>query len=1064
MKIQFNDNIMDLLKKRYFLKDKDGNYIENSWEDICNRVATNLASAEETKELQDTYEKIFYDKMVNLEFIPSSPCLLNAGTKLQQLSSCFIIDIEDSMEGIAEAWKEASIIFKSGGGAGFNTSKIRPKGTLVSTSNGEASGVVSFMTIFDQIVEIIKQGGKRKGALKIDLNENHPEIFDFIRCKNNDETLKNMNISVSVSDKFMNALINDENINLEFNGIIYKTIKAKDLWNEIIESAWKTGEPGISFRDIMNDDNKNPHLGEINGSNPCLHKDSYLVTENGLEKISLLKSKIWNGIEYSESKSWKTGTKPVVKLMTNSGFEYIVTPDHKFMLANGQWSEAINTIGKRIKFELKEKEWIGYNPYSNCDYRILGFELGDGNFHKASNRMKYIYATPEKDEEVKQIIEKEFNDKFYRAVTDSNGKDVINIPYGTVYANTFVGKIENRIIPDWILQLPKKEMKLFLQGLFSANGCNLKKYRKIQLVSINKEMLQQVQQMLLLFGIKSKLWYHNKKQEIEFRNGIYECKQSCHLVISRKSYIKYLNNIGFIQTYKNGYQGSNYKNEEKYETVILIQELDEAEVWDFTEPILHQGITNGAIVHNCQEFVNIPYSSCNLGSINLEKVVKDKKIDYKILEENVKIAVRFLDNMITVNKLPLEKIDKITKAIRPIGLGTIGYANMLYMLEIPYNSKQAYKITDKLYEFIKNTAINESIKLAEKKGVYPAWEGSTWQKENINIRNCNHISIAPNGSIGFIADSTGGIEPEYALVYNRTTNEGTKYFVVNKIFEQKLKEINLYSEELLQRIVDNNGSIQNIKEIPNNIHKIFIVSHDLTPNEHLKTLSIVNKHVDLSISKTINLSNSATKEEISEIYIEAWKNNIKGVTVYRDGSRKNQVLSTSENKNNKINKLPRGYILPALTETKGHRIKLSTGCGNLWLMVFTDENNDIVETFVNTGSKGGCTISTQAMSRLMSLALRGGISFEDVVDQLESAGSCPSYQFARGNGSKISSGKSCPSAIAKALEKLQKKLKKGEQISTIEIEEEAKCPECNTKLRFIEGCNICPNCGLSKCN
>jgi len=672
--------------------------------------------------------------MVNLEFIPSSPTLFNAGTTLQQLSSCFIIDIEDSMEGIAEAWKECSIIFKSGGGAGFNTSKIRPKGTLVSTSNGEASGVVSFMTIFDQIVEIIKQGGKRKGALKIDLNENHPEIFEFIHCKDTDGMLKNMNISVSISDKFMNALINDENVNLEFNGTVYKTIKAKDLWDEIINSSWKSGEPGISFRDIMNDDNKNSHLGEINSSNPC------------------------------------------------------------------------------------------------------------------------------------------------------------------------------------------------------------------------------------------------------------------------------------------------------------------------------------------QEFVNIPYSSCNLGSINLEKIIKDKKIDYKLLEENIRVAIRFLDNMITVNKLPLKKIDEITKLIRPVGLGTIGYANLLFLLEIPYNSKQAYKVTDKLYEFIKNIAIDESKKLAEEKGIYPAWEGSIWQKEDIKIRNCNHISIAPNGSIGFIADSTGGIESEYALVYYRTTNEGTKYFVVNKIFKEKLKEINLYTDELLQKIVDNNGSIQNIEEIPSNIRKVFIVSHDLTPNEHLKTLSIINKHVDLSISKTINLSNSATKEEISEIYIEAWKNNIKGVTVYRDGSRKNQVLSTSQNKDNKINNLPRGYILPALTETKGHRIKLSTGCGNLWLMVFTDENNDIVETFVNTGSKGGCTISTQAMSRLMSLSLRGGISFEDVVDQLESAGSCPSYQFARGNGSKISSGKSCPSAIAKALEKLQKKLKKGEQINTIEIEEELKCPECNTKLRFIEGCNQCPNCGFSKCN
>jgi ribonucleoside-diphosphate reductase alpha chain len=724
---------MDLLRKRYFLKDENGKLLENSWEDVCKRVSKNIASAEETADLQNTYEKIFYDKMVSLEFIPSSPAIFNAGTKLQQLSSCFIIDIEDTMEGIAESWKESSVIFKSGGGAGLNISKVRPNGAIVSSSNGEASGVVSFMSIFNQIVEIIKQGGRRKGALKIDLNENHPEIFDFIHCKDDTESLQNMNISVSISDKFMNALINDENIDLEFNGKIYQTIKAKELWDEIISSAWKSGEPGVSFRDIMNDDNKNPHLGEIVSSNPC------------------------------------------------------------------------------------------------------------------------------------------------------------------------------------------------------------------------------------------------------------------------------------------------------------------------------------------QEFVNIPYSSCNLGSINLEKVVKDKKIDYKLLENNIRVAVRFLDNMISVNKLPLEKIDKITKAIRPIGIGTIGYANMLYLLEMPYNSKQAYKATDKLYEFILNTAIDESKNIAEEKGIYPAWEGSIWQKENIKIRNSNHISIAPNGSIGFISDSTGGIEPEYALVYNRTTNEGTKYFVVNKMFENKLKELGLYTEELLQKIIENNGSIQNIKEIPSNVRKVFIVSHDLKPSEHLKTVSIISKHVDLSISKTINLSNEATKEEISEIYIEAWKNNIKGITIYRDGSRKNQILSTSQEKEIKINMLPRGHILPALSETNGHRIKLTTGCGNLWLMVFTDENNDIIETFINTGSKGGCGTSTQAMSRLMSLSLRGGISFEDVIDQLESAGSCPSYQFARGNGSKISAGKSCPSAIAKALDKLQKKLKKGDQSSTVEIEEII-CPECGTKLIFNEGCSSCFNCGFSKCS
>lgn len=1077
MVVKFNENITDLLHKRYFLKDENNNLIENTWENLCERIASNIASAENDKELQQKYKELFYRKILNLEFLPSSPCLFNAGTPLQQLSSCFIIDINDNMESIAESWKECSIIFKSGGGAGFNVSKIRPKGSLVSTSNGEASGVVSFMTIFNQIVEIIKQGGRRKGALKIDLNENHPEIYNFIHCKDNVDDFNNMNISVSISNNFMQSLLNDEEINLQFNNDVYRKIKAKSLWDEIIESTWKTGEPGLSFRDIMNADNMNPHLGDIVSSNPCLHKDTYMVTENGLERISKLKSNIWNGNEYTETKAWTTGIKPVIKLMTNSGFEYIVTSNHKFLMSNGKWEEAINTLGKKIKFEIKEKEWKGYNRYPKCDYRILGFELGDGNFHKASDRMKYIYITPEKDIEVQYIIEKEFNDTFYKSRDGS--KNLINIPYGTIYANTFTGKIENRMIPDWILQLPKEEMKLFLQGLFSANGCNLKKYRKIQLVSINKEMLQQVQQMLLMFGIKSKLWYHNKKHEVEFRNGIYECKQSCHLVISRKSYVKFLNNIGFIQSYKNGYEGSNYKNEDLFETVILIQELEKAEVWDFTEPKLHQGITNGAIVHNCQEFTNIPYSSCNLGSINLEKIVINKRIDYKLLEENIRIAVRFLDDMISVNKLPLPKIDEVTKQIRPIGLGTIGYANMLYMLEMPYNSKDAYSLTDNLYKFIKDIAIDESINLAKEKGCYPAWKGSIWEKKNIKIRNSNHISIAPNGSIGFICESTGGIEPEYALVYTRTTGDKTKYYVINKIFKQKLIEMNMYNDDLLKKISDNNGSIKNIKEIPKEIRDIFVTTYDLTPKEHLKTLSIVQKYVDLAISKTINLSKTATKEEISDIYIEAWKNNIKGVTVYRDGSRQNQVLvSTSENTNIEFNNntIPRGFVVDTPDDSKGKRRKIYTGCGTLYVKVFYDEfTGEILETFLSKGSTGGCERFMQFSSRLMSRLLRIGDTAEGIADQALSVGSCPSWMYAKGKGVNLSKGKNCPSAIAYTLLEIQKEIKeelgledlpkynKEIKITYTERNNGNKCPECGETMRLSEGCSSCV-CGYSKCN
>ncbi len=1216
-----DSNVLDLLQRRYFLKDENGNLIENSWEELCARVTENIASAETSLENKEQYKDLFYKAMVNMDILPSSPVLFNSGTSLQQLSSCltedqfiltsdgfkpikdvkvgdlvvthrgrlrsvlktskrythedlyiiktkdlklkvtgehpilalkvedtkqgvlpywlkaseinkgdyiarfnlsyfdldhiyvwsslaeteylwpyslthieeimiqdfegyvynleveedntyiangivvhncFIIDIDDNMESIAEAWKEASLIFKSGGGVGFNISSLRPKGALVKSSNGEASGPISFMKVFNTIVEQVKQGGRRKGAIKVDLNVEHPDIIDFIHCKDNTSELNNMNISVSISDAFMEAVKNNKDWPLVFNDKVYRVVKARDLWDEIIKSAWATGEPGLSFRDTMDRANPNPHLGHVWSTNPCLHKDALMVTENGLEKISELKSKIWNGKEFVESKAWKTGIKDVVKITTKSGFEYITTPDHKFMLADDTWCEAKDLVGKKIKFDVGEKQWRGYNPYPDCDYRVLGFEFGDGTYHKASKRMKYIYVTLEKDNEVKSLIEKVFGYKF-----GCYGKDyIIEVPYGSIYAYAFSGSIPERLIPDWIFRLPPKEMSDFLRGLFSANGTHLPKYRRVQLVSCNKEMLKQVQQMLLLFGIKAKLWYHNKETQVQFKNGKYTCKKSYHLVISRCSYDKFMKKIGFIQQYKNdGWRLTKIiKDELPYEEVISVEPYGQAEVWDFTEPNLHQGITAGAYVHNCSEFVNIPYSSCNLASINLENMVENGELNWKKIEYYTRLTVRFLDDMIDVNKLPLKKIEEVTRLIRPIGLGTMGYANMLYKLGIRYGSQEAENLTKLLYEFIYKTALDESQKLAEERGFYPAWKGSVWEQKGIKVRNANLMSIAPNGSISFIAQTTGGIEPEFALVYQRTTNEGVKYFVCNKVFKKVLQENGLYSEELLKEIFEAGGSIQELA-LPEWLKEVFVVAHDLDPYEHLNTLAIVQKYVDMACSKTINLPSSATVDTVGAIYMKAWELGIKGVTVYRDGCRPNQVLATGTTakveQEKGQNNNSRGYIIPAKQKAKGIRTKLSTGCGSLWLSAFADEDGNIIEVFTDIG-RGNCISNTQALSRMISLSLRGGISLEDIVDQLQSACTCPSYAVAKATGKEISPGKSCPSAIAVALKELQKEFKPNIEKET-KVVVKTLCPQCGNELVSQSGCWQCNNCGYSKC-
>ena len=1087
-----NENALKLLnEKQYF---QDG---EKTWEDICSRVSSAIASAETKKELKKQVKEDIYNAMTNLEFIFSTPCLLNAHeTNGGQLSSCFVLPLKDNIESICQIDAEYSKIFQKNGGAGASMSALRPAKTNVNTSKGYAGGVIAFMEKYDSTADTMtKHNPSRKGAIKKNLAIWHPQIKDFLHCKDTEGKLERMNISVSFTDDFMKAVQEDKEWNLEFpdytstkefydkewNGNleewkskgyptkIYETVKARDLFKEFSECSWNTGEPGANFQDTMNRDNMNKHLYlEIN-TNPCLHKDTYMVTENGLEKISRIKSNIWNGKSYVSSKTWKTGIKKVYRIMTKSGYEYVTTADHKFLLKDGSWCNAIDLLGKDIAFEIKEKNWKGTNPYPQINYEVLGFEFGDGTFHKASDRMKYIFANPEKDAEVIKLIENEFKDSFYPAnKKKAQINHIINIPYGTVYANAFYDKIENRLVPDWIMTLPKNEMRAFLKGLFSANGCNLKDHHRIQLVSINVEMLKQIQQMLLMFGIKGKLWYHNKKDDIEFDNGVYTCKQSAHIVISRDSYKKFLDEIGFIQEYKNGYLDYKNKEDQEFETVILISELDEAEVWDFTEEELHMGVTNGAYVHNCNEFTNIPYSSCNLGSINLVKCYENGSLNLDKLKSLTKKAVRWLDNMITVNKLPLKKIDEVTKQIRPIGLGIMGLGELFYILKIKYNSKEGYELAENIIETMKEVAIQSSMKLAEEKGTYLAWEGSEWQKKGIKVRNCNMLSIAPTGTLSFIASTSGGCEPVFALTFSRRTYDGTLYYVTNQIFKQELENRGIYSDELMSKIEKNHGSCVGLKEIPKDIQEIFVTAHDIKPIEHVKMVSVLQKHVDLSISKTVNFSNNATLKDIMDIYLEAWKMGLKGLSVYRDGCRKNQTLSTNRDIDKECS-VHFDTISPidkeVLGETYGTNVKESVACGKLYLSLFRDDKGNLSEMFINTSKGGICQSNVNAISRLVSLALRSGIKVDEICDQLIGI-KCPACSILRSQG-KITN-LSCPDTVGKYI------LEKYKQGDTVIVEktprkkkkvknEKLKCPNCGEEMRMEAGCQVC-NCGYSLCS
>ena len=767
---KINDNALKLLKEKQYFKDN-----ENTWDDLSKRVSIAIAEAETNEEIKKEVQKDIYDAMTNLDFVFSTPCLLNADKNNPgQLSSCFIADTKDSIEEICRTDAEFSVIFQRNGGVGTDLSVIRPAKDIVETSKGYAGGVITFMEKYDFTADrMTRFNPSRKGAIKINLKTFHPQIFDFLHCKDNKDILNRMNISISFTDEFMEAVVSDLDWNLEFPDYsfskeiynqewdgniekwkskgypvkIYKVVKARDLFREFSESSWKTGEPGANYQSRMSLDNMNPHLS----------------------------------------------------------------------------SE--------------------------------------------------IYTNP------------------------------------------------------------------------------------------------------------------------------------------------------------------------------------------------------------CSEFSNIPYSSCNLGSINLLNCVKNNKFDFNKLKSLTSKAIRWLDNMISVNVLPLKKIDEVTKLIRPIGLGIMGLADAFYILGIKYNSLEGYELAELIIKTMKEIAVTTSMELVKERGEYPAWEGSKWEEIGIKIHNSSLLSIAPTGSISFIAGVSGGCEPNFALTFSRRTYDGNIYYVTNPIFENKLKEIGIYSLELMEKIENNHGSCQGIKEIPKEIQNIFVTAHDLTPEEHVDMVEVLQKHVDLSLSKTVNFSSNATVEDIYNIYIYAWRKGLKGLSVYRDGSRDNQTLSSGNAPSDEIIEIiDRGHVIKAPSVADSRTYKFVSGCGNAYVTVTWDEKGNINQTFTNKGSSGTCKSNQEAVSRLISLSLRGGIPIDNIIDQLESVDICSSYTNARVKGKPVSKGASCPHAIANILKQAVKDVKSKfeivdtkteirKELASIEIINDSNsCPECKEPLINEGSCICCKSCGYSKCS
>lgn len=475
----------------------------------------------------------------------------------------------------------------------------------------------------------------------------------------------------------------------------------------------------------------------------------------------------------------------------------------------------------------------------------------------------------------------------------------------------------------------------------------------------------------------------------------------------------------------------------------------------------------------CGEQPLLPFESCNLGSINLDAMLIRKgggyELDYEEFERTIRHAVHFLDNVITVNNYPLDEIREMTLSTRKIGLGLMGLADILYKLKIPYNSDEAIELAEKVMKFLRDTARDASNELAKERGTFPTYSESVFKSKGIVQRNATVTTIAPTGTISIICGASSGIEPIFGLSYIRNVMDNDELLEIHPYFEEVMKERGLYSKELMSRIAQE-GTIAHIEEIPQDIRDIFVTAHDITPEYHVRMQAAFQKYTDNAVSKTVNFPREATQDDVRTVYELAYELGLKGVTIYRDGSRDAQVLNIG-----KVNKTEEaqasavtmekdaGRVAPRMRPeiTQGVTQKVKIGCGNLYITVNYDENG-ICEVFTNLGRAGGCPSQSEATSRLISTALRSGMDVESIVEQLRGI-RCHST-LRKGGDVKVLS---CPDAIGRVLQTVAQM--QSEKIAPLvmqdepEVPDDSKCPECGKPLAFEGGCNICRSCGYSKC-
>lgn len=809
--VEIIPNVQELLENRYFVNLFNGK--ETKYEQLCRRVSRVIAATEISHvhsnteiEMDDNdllltqirnIENSIYTDMINGNFLFNSPCLFSAGTgfsatenghllyddeitlddyrkiyenshnKNQMLFACFVIGIEDSIEGIFDAVKKCAIISKAGGGVGLNFSPLREKNAKIRDNEGLASGVVSFAGDFNAMGDSIRQGGKRRVALMGMLNSNHPDIEEFINCKTEEGKLTNFNISVAIDDKFMEAIQNDSDYDLisSVDGHVVKTVKARRLWNNICESAHRRGDPGIFFIDLANKDNllKNDEDYYINSTNPCSTGDTLVATPNGWKRADNFNVGdeiiTVNGIEKIQDIEINNDI-DVYQVDFADGGSVKVTPSHQFMWVNKQNSNITEfrqlkdlQVGDYIKIypsSIPDNHTINTFGLSEFDYGlILGALFGDGCVTETAIKASSVRVSfGRQDTQWQQYFENvltKYNIQ-YHVNEKRTAFDVVfnkgTVIYDIIDNINLTGYSYNKRIPIEIVNSNKDILSGLLNGYFSTDGnVNLGSTRpQIRLTSCNLELLQDIRLILLMFGISCTV--HTVVRDHSIIEGrLVNSRNKYTLIINSISLITFLENIGLKHQEKLNKLNSCFENykpmKHRWRTTIKnITYIGKEKVYDLHAPKSDTWLTNGYVSRGCGEQPLSDFTSCNLGSINLANfVTNDNKFDFDEFIKMVRRSIYYLDLVIDTSAYPLPEIEERTKAIRPVGLGIMGLADMFIKLGIKYGSEESNKLSEQIAQIMAAQSLYESVKLAEIKGSFEQFDKEPQQKLLLTMYN-----------------------------------------------------------------------------------------------------------------------------------------------------------------------------------------------------------------------------------------------------------------------------------------------------------------------------------------